>query len=100
MGRNTAEALHRTSHTTLRQTINEEIRELVRLTADSEAEDYESMRAALSCARGASDKLRVAQETKAWLIDPRLQAGLKAGQPYRMATYTWKSRQRAATHRF
>ena len=99
VGRSTTEAFRRALHTTLRQTINEETRELVRLTASSDAEDYEPMRAALGSARGASEKLRIDQETKSWLKDPRFQTDSRAGHSYRLATYTWKRRQRAARYR-
>ena len=80
VGRSATEAFHRTLHTTLRQTISEETRELTRLFANTEAEDYESLRSALNSAREASEKLRVAQETKAGLNDPPL-PGRHQGRP-------------------
>ena len=58
-------------HTTLHQAIGEEIRELTRLTANAEAEDYDVLRSALGSAREAAEKLRTSQESKAWLSGPR-----------------------------
>ena len=63
VGRNTTEALRRTLHTTLRHTIGEETRELTRITANAEAEDYDALRSALDSAREAAEKLRASQDS-------------------------------------